>query len=184
MVTEIVKRAIREAPPDTPPLVKALAANVAPSVLDDLIEEYVQRGHRTLAGPDRKHDAGGPHATREGHQELRARAVGFATSTEQAQSALTTAGSFYRDVTNAVCVDLKSVTLPVTQVLSDRVRLREQIKRVVLARLLEGVFPKETHFVLKQFLLPDRGLFRGALEDLFAGSTTPSSGSPSDPLRT
>jgi hypothetical protein len=168
VVTEIVQRAIREAPPDAPPLVKALATNVAPSLLDDLIEEYVGEAvEPSLAQIES--------TLREVHaqlakaiQELEAGRGGIRDGLEQARSALIAGGSFYRDVTNAVCVDLKSVTLPVTQAASDRVRWREQIKRVVLARLLEGVFPKETHFVLKQFLLPDRGLFRGALEDLFA----------------
>ncbi|MBL9134487.1 MAG: hypothetical protein JNK85_01400 [Verrucomicrobiales bacterium] len=168
VVAEIVKRAVREAPPDAPPLVRALAENVAPQVLDDLIDEYLSDAlEPSLAQVES--------TLREVHGELAqviedldASRGGLRDGFAQAQEALLTAGTFYRDATNALCVDLRALTLPVNQVLQDRVRLREQIKRLVLAEILKGVFPKEAHLVLKQLLLADRGLFRGALEQLFA----------------
>lgn len=168
VVSEIVKRAIREAPPDTPPLVKALAANVAPGLLDDLIEEYLGEAIEPSLAQIESTLTDVHRGLVQVENDLQAARGGIVDGLEQAQATLTAAGTFYRDATNAMCVDLKSLTVPVAQAMTDRARLRAQIKRVVLAEFLKGVFPKETHFVLKQFLLPDRGLFRGALEDLFA----------------
>ncbi|MCC7376799.1 MAG: hypothetical protein IT581_19220 [Verrucomicrobiales bacterium] len=168
VVAEMVKRAVREAPPDAPPLVRALAENVAPQVLDDLIDEYLADAlEPSLAQVESTlRDVHGELS--KAIEDLDAARGGLRDGLAQAQEALVTAGSFYRDATNALCMDLRALTLPVTQALQDRARLRDQMKRVVLAEILKGVFPKETHLVLKQLLLADRGLFRGALEQLFA----------------
>lgn len=168
VVAEIVKRAAREAPADAPPLVRALAEKVAPDILDGLVDEYLGDAlEPSLAQVEntlRQVDDALNGLIRDlglGQGVLRA-------GIDKAQQQLTGANSFYGDITNAVCGNVAAITVPVTQALQDRVRIRENIKRLILAELLKGVFAKETHLVLKQFLLANRGIFRGALEELFA----------------
>lgn len=167
VVGEIVKRLVREAPPDAPPLVLALARGVGADILDRLIDQYLSESlEPSLAELERTLRQVDGELLRlkgeleSGRGDLRA---GF----ERAQEALVFAGKFHADLTAALCADLVAVNVPLDLALQDRVRLRERIKRVILAEWLKGVFPKEVHGVLKQYLLLQRGLFRAALDDLF-----------------
>ncbi len=168
VIAEIIKLAIRQSPGDAPPLVRALADKVAPEVLDALIDEYVGEAlEPTLAEIEatlRQVHA----ALQDLVSDLAAGQGVLRNGLHDAQDAFIADGTFYQDASNAICDELRAETLPVAQALQDRARLRQRIERVLLAELLKGIFPKETHLLLKQVLLADRGLFRSALEELFA----------------
>ena len=167
VVSEIAKRVVRESGPDASPLVKALAGNVAPGLVDELVDQHLAETiEPTLAEIETN--------LRDVHRDLdgfirewgEGRGV-FRSGLERAQGALALAGRFHRDAMNALCVEFRAEVRPVMEALSDRARLKSRMRRILLSELLKGVFSKEVHLLLRQYLLTDRKLFRGALEELF-----------------
>ena len=183
LFTEIVKRLVHEAPPDAPPIILALAKDVAASVVDDLIDQYASDAIDEPLGEVED-------TLRSVHSEL-AGVLGDLTSLgggivdgiQQGQNALTAAGTFYQQATNAVCASLNGYTFPVTQALADRDGLKQRIKLAVLDQLLSGILPQNVSLVLKQYLIGGRGLFRGALEQLFSKVNDTIIGVAEGPLR-
>lgn len=183
VLSEIAKRVVQDAAPDAPPLLVALAQNVAPSILDAAIDDYVgDELEEPLAAIES--------ALRDVHQELHgvvedvnAARGDLLDGIQQAQAQLNAAGTYYKNLSDALCKDFGTLTLPVEQAMNDRVRLREQIKQAILDQLLSGIFPKELNLVFKQFLTPGRGIFRSAVEDLFAKVDDTLVGIAQGPLR-